>query len=152
MTAEQEEIIAHLNKLIEACTDREQGYRTAASAACNQELKTLLHSYERQSAEFVADLRAQVRRLGGTPGETGSVTGWLARGWLYLTAAVAGGDDGAVIVGCEHGENAARAAYEAVLAGPLPSEVRAVPERQYASVRAAHDRLRALQAVAAGHA
>ena len=152
MAAEQEETIAHLNKLIEACTDRGQGYRAAAEAACNQELKTLLHSYERRSAEFVAELQAQVRRLGGTPAETGSVTGWLTRGWLYLTAAVTGGDDGAVIVGCEHGENAARAAYEAVLAGPLPSAVRAVIERQYASVRAAHDRLCALRAVAVGHA
>jgi uncharacterized protein (TIGR02284 family) len=152
MAAEQDGIVADLNKLIEACKDREQGYRTAAEAACNQDLKTLLHSYERQSAEFVAELRAEVERLGGTPAETGSVAGWLTRGWQHLTAIIAGGDDAAVIIGCGHGEDAARAAYEAVLAGPLPPEVRAVIERQYAGVRAGHDRLRALEAVAVGPA
>ncbi len=150
MAAEQDGTVAELNALIEACKDREQGYRTAAEAACNQDLKALLHSYERQSAEFVAGLRAEVERRGGAPAETGSVTGWLTRGWQHLSALVTGGDDAAVIVGCEHGEEAARAAYEAALARPLRGGVRALVERQYAAVRAGHDRLRALQAVAVG--
>jgi len=152
MAAERQGTVADLNGLIEACKDRELGYRTAAQAACNHDFQALLHSYERQSAEFVAELRAEVERRGGAPAETGSVTGWLTRGWLHLTALVAGGDDAAVIVACGHGEDAARAAYEAALAGPLPPEARAVVERQYAAVRAGHDRLRALEAVAAGPA
>ena len=69
MAAEQDGIIADLNALIAACKDREQGYRTAAETACNHDLKALLHSYERQSAEFVAELRAEVARRGGAPAE-----------------------------------------------------------------------------------
>jgi uncharacterized protein (TIGR02284 family) len=65
---------------------------------------------------------------------------------------VSGGDDGAVIAGCERGEEAARAAYEAALAEPLSDDVRALAERQYAAVKAGRDRLRALGAVAAGPA
>jgi uncharacterized protein (TIGR02284 family) len=152
MEAPKEAIISRLNSLIEACKDREQGYRTAAEGACNQDLKVLLRSYEAQSAGFVAELQAEVKRRGGTPAATGSLTGWLTRGWQQLAAVVSGGDDGAVIAGCERGEEAAMAAYEATLAGPLPDEARAAAERQYAAVTAGRDRLRALGAVAAGPA
>jgi uncharacterized protein (TIGR02284 family) len=152
MAAPKEDVISRLNGLIEACKDREQGHRTAADGARNQDLRALLHSYEEQSAGYVAELQAEVKRLGGEPAETGSLTGWLTRGWQQLASVVSGGDDGAVIAACERGEEAARAAYEAALAQPLPKKVRAVVERQYAAVTAAHDRLRALAAVAAGPA
>jgi uncharacterized protein (TIGR02284 family) len=152
MAVEQDDLISRLNALIEACKDREQGYRTAAEGARNQDLKALLQTYEGQSADYVGELQAEVKRRGGAPAEAGSVVGWLTRGWQHLTAAVSGGDDGAVILGCQRGEDAARAGYEAVLAEPLPEEVRAVIERQYAGVRAGHDRLCALAAVAAGPA
>jgi uncharacterized protein (TIGR02284 family) len=152
MESAKEEVISRLNALIEACKDREQGYRTAAEAARNQDLKVLLHSLEEQSAGFGAELQAEVKRRGGTPAATGSLTGWLTRGWQHLTTIVSGGDDAAVILGCGHGEDAARAAYEAALAEPLAEEVRAILERQYAGMTAAHDRLRALEAVATGPA
>jgi uncharacterized protein (TIGR02284 family) len=151
MVDRQERILSVLNNLIEACKDREQGYRAAADAAHNQDLKALLQSYRRQSAEFVAELQAEVKRLGGTPNDSGSLGGWLTRGWIHLSTLVTG-DDGAVIVACGQGEASARAAYEAALGEPLPTEVRAVVERQYAAVRSGHDRLRALQAVALGPA
>jgi uncharacterized protein (TIGR02284 family) len=145
------DVISSLNGLIEACKDREQGYRTAAGGGRNQDLKALLRSYEEQSAGYVAELQAEVRRLGGEPAEAGSLAGWLTRGWQHLTSVVSGGEDAAVIAGCERGEDAARAAYEGALAEPLPEQVRAVLERQYAGVKAGHDRLRAL-VVAAGPA
>jgi uncharacterized protein (TIGR02284 family) len=152
MEVRKEEAISRLNALIEACKDREQGYRTAAGSASNQDLKALLHSYEEQSAGYVAGLQAEVERLGGTPSDRGSLTRWLTRGWQHVAAVVSGGDDGVVIAACARGEDAARAAYEDALAEPMPEEVRAVIERQYAGVKAGHDRLRALGAVAAGPA
>jgi uncharacterized protein (TIGR02284 family) len=152
MAAPTDEIISGLNTLIETCKDREQGYRTAADGARNQDLKALLHGYAAQSAQYAAELQAEVKRLGGVPAETGSVGGWLARGLLHLASLVDDGEDAAVIAGCERGEDAARAAYEAARAGPLPEEVLAVLERQYAGVTAAQDRLRALGAVATGTA
>jgi uncharacterized protein (TIGR02284 family) len=152
MPARTEEVISRLNQLIEACKDREQGYRTAADSACNHDLKTLLRSYEKQSAGYVAQLQAEVKRLGGVPAETGSLVGLLARNWQHLALVVNGGGDRALIAACERGEDAARAGYEKVLAELLPNEVRAVLEQQYAGVKASHDRLRALAAVAVGTA
>jgi uncharacterized protein (TIGR02284 family) len=151
MNAPKDDVISRLNRLIEACKDREQGYRTAADGAHNHDLKALLHAYEGQSAGYAIQLQAEVKRLGGVPADTGSLAGWLARGWLHLASAVSG-NDGAVIAGCQRGEEAARADYEAALAEPLPGEVRGVLERQYAGVKAGHDRLRALEAVATGPA
>jgi uncharacterized protein (TIGR02284 family) len=152
MAAPKEDVISRLNTLIEACKDREQGYRTAAEGARNQDLKALLQSYQGQSAGFVAELQGEVTRRGGAPAGTGSLTGWLTRGWQHLASVVSGGDDRAVIAGCERGEEAASAAYEAALAEPLPDDVRAVAERQYAAVKAGLDRLRALGDAAAGPA
>jgi uncharacterized protein (TIGR02284 family) len=125
MEAPKADVISSLNALIEACKDREQGYRTAADGACNHDLKALLRSYQGQSAGYVAELQAAVSRLGGVPAEKGSLTGWLTRGWQHLTSA-GGGDDGDVIAGCARGEDAARAGYEQALAEPLPAEVRAL--------------------------
>jgi len=142
-----DDVIARLNGLIEACKDREEAYRIAANAACNHDLKALLHSYRQQSAGFVAELQAEVKQRGGVPTETGSWTGWLTCGWQHLTAVISG-DDAVVIRDCERGEDAVRAAYEATLAAPMPPDVRVVVERQYAAVKAGHDRLRALHAVA----
>jgi len=147
MADPRDEVVSGLNRLIEACKDREQGYRTAAGAAGNQDLKAMLHSYEEQSAQYAAELQAEVKRLGGTPAGTGSVAGWLTRGWQHLTSIVGGGADTAVIAGCQRGEDAAAAAYDAALAGPLPDEVRAVLQPQQAGVKSAQDRLRALEAV-----
>jgi uncharacterized protein (TIGR02284 family) len=149
MDAPKDDTNSRLNSLIEACKDREQGYRTAAEGAHNHDLKELLRSYEAQSAGFVAELQAEVSRRGGAPAETGSLTGWLTRGWQQLASVVSGGDDGAVIAGCERGEEAARTAYEAALAQPLPQGARALAERQYAAVKEGQDRLRALGTVAA---
>src|SRR5689334_3201380 len=101
MAVPKEDVISRLNELIEACKDREQGYRTAAEGARNQDLRALLHSYEEQSAGYVTQLQAEVKRLGGEPAETGSLTGWLTRGWQHLTSVVSGGDDGPVIAACE---------------------------------------------------
>ena len=151
MEAPKEAVISRLNTLIEACKDREQGYRTAADVPATR-TSSALALLRGTNAGFVAELQEEVKRPGGAPADTGSLAGWLTRGWQHLTTVVSGGDDAAVIAGCQRGEEAARAAYEAALAEPLPDEVRAVVERQYAGVKAGHDRLRALQAVAVGPA
>ncbi len=145
-------VVACLNRLIETCRDRELGYRTAAEAACNRELRSLLESYQQQSAAFAVELQAEVERLDGVPAETGSVGGWLTRGWQQLTTMIAGGEDGAVIGGCERGEDAACCAYQAALAEPLPPDVRSLLLRHFDALRAGHDRLLALQSVAVGPA
>jgi len=150
MAVEQDDVVTTLNQLIEACKDRESGYRTAADGVRNPELKALFHQYERQSADYATELQSEVRRLGADPEKEGTVAGWFFRGWLNIKAVVTGGDEAAVITECERGEDAARNNYQRALETPLPDEVRAVVQRQYAGIKEGHDRLRALEVAAGG--
>lgn len=143
--ADNEEVLSTLNNLIETCKDGEEGFRTAAEGVKSGELKTLFDTYSQQRAEFVAELQAEVRRLGGDPEQTGSVAATLHRGWINLKSAVTGSDENAVITECERGEDSAVRNYLDALETGLPEDVRSTVERQYGQVKEAHDRVSALK-------
>lgn len=143
--ASNEEVISTLNGLIETCRDGQNGFKAAAEGVQNSELKTLFYSYSQQRAQFVGQLQDEVRRLGGDPENTGSVAASLHRGWIDIKSAVTGGDDASIITECERGEDAAVKTYSDALGRDLPAGVRPVVERQFAAVKEAHDRIRALE-------
>ena len=143
--ASEGQVISTLNNLIQTCRDGEEGFRAAAEGVKDAELKELFHGYSRQRASFAGELQDEVRRLGGEAAETGSVTGSLHRGWLGLKAALTGADERAVLAECERGEDSALAAYRAALGVDMPASVRTAVERQFAEVREAHERIRAIQ-------
>jgi len=143
--ASNEEVISILNDLIETCRDGQNGFQTAADSVKNPELKSLFYSYSQQRAKFVGELQDEVRHLGGDPETAGSVAASLHRGWIDIKSAVTGGDDGAIISECERGEDAAVSTYRDALDKDLPASVRSIVERQFASVKEAHDRIRSLE-------
>ena len=137
--------ISTLNSLIETCNDGAQGFRTAAEGIQDVSIRELFNSYARQRSTFAEQLRAEVRRLGGTPDEGGSVSGSVHRGWMNLKAAIAGKTDSAIISEAERGEDVAVAAYQQALNAGLPPEADAIVRNQFGDVKAAHDRIRALE-------
>jgi uncharacterized protein (TIGR02284 family) len=139
--------IGTLNTLIETCRDGERGFRTAADAVGDADLKRLFATYGMQRAEFARELEAEVRRLGAEPSVGGSVTGTLHRGWMSLKAAVTGRDDGAVVAAAEAGEEAAQSAYEEALRA-LAEPLRQLIGHQLEQIRDAHDHVRALKPAA----
>jgi uncharacterized protein (TIGR02284 family) len=139
------QVISTLNSLIETCRDGQQGFQTAAEGVQSGELKQLFHTYSQQRARFAGDLQDEVRRLGGDPETSGSVTASLHRGWMGLRAVVAGRDDDAILAECERGEDSAVSNYRAALNADLPANVRTLVERQFGEVKAAHDRVRSLE-------
>jgi uncharacterized protein (TIGR02284 family) len=143
--ASNEEVISTLNDLIETCRDGQNGFKTAAEGVKNSELKELFYHYSQQRASFVGELQDEVRRLGGDPENTGSVAAALHRGWMDIASAVTGGDDATIISECERGEDSALNAYRAALETDMPAGVRQIVERQFASVKGAHERIRSLQ-------
>ena len=143
--ASNEEVISTLNNLIETCRDGQNGFQTAAGGVKGSELKQLFYSYSQQRARFVGELQDEVRRLGGDPEDSGSVTASLHRGWMGLKAVVTGQDDNAIISECERGEDSALANYGAALDIDVPASVRAIIERQFAEVKEAHERVRNLE-------
>lgn len=145
MATDYDEVISTLNNLIETCKDGQNGYQTAAEGVKNSELKTLFGTYSQQRAQFAGELQAEVRRFGGDPEKTGSTAAALHRGWIDIKSAVTGEDEHAVIAECERGEDSAVKNYEEALKGTLPSEAETTVRRQYMEVKAAHDRIHALE-------
>src|SRR5580658_5696344 len=74
--------IAVLNDLLEGVVTSGHGYRQAAEEGTNADLRTL---FERRAAErriLAADIRFELRRLGGTPvGDLGGTVA-IRRTWL----------------------------------------------------------------------
>ena len=139
------EVVSTLNDLIETCRDGQKGYQAAADGVTNGELKSLFLEYSRQRASFVGELQDEVRRLGGDPQQTGSIAATLHRGWIDIKSAVTGEDEGAVISECERGEESAVENYREALDADLPTNVRAIVERQFSKIKSARDRIAALE-------
>lgn len=143
--ADNDNVISTLNGLIETCRDGQNGFQTAAEGVTNSELKTLFHGYAQQRAQFVGELQTEVRRLGGDPENMGSVAATLHRGWINIKSTVTGKDESAIIAECERGEDSAVSAYRDALDEDLPANIRTIVDRQYADIKQAHDRIRALE-------
>ena len=66
--------ISTLNSLIETCKDGELGFKTAAEGLQSADVKAKFLEYLRQRAEMARELQAEVRRLGGDPEKSGSMS------------------------------------------------------------------------------
>ena len=136
--------VSILNDLIETCKDGANGFRTAAAAVQNAEAKALFTSRVPIIERAASELQAEVRRLGGEAETTGSVAASVHRGWIDLKSAVTGKNEAAIITECERGEQLAVKNYEDALKAELPSETRAIVERQYRGTVQNLERVRAL--------
>jgi uncharacterized protein (TIGR02284 family) len=137
--------ISTLNNLIETVKDGENGFRTAAEGIKDPQVKATFLEYANQRAQMSRELQDEVRGLGGDPEKSGSMAGSLHRGWMDIKSAVTGKDEHAIIAEAERGEDVAKAQFEKALKEPLPPQVLALVQRQSALVRAAHDRVRAME-------
>jgi uncharacterized protein (TIGR02284 family) len=136
-----EESIVELNGLIRTCKDGELGYRAAAADVRNTELETVFTGYSKQRGQFAQKLQAEIERLGGKPGDSGSTGGTLLRGWMDLKSALKSGDGAAIIATCETGEEVAVAAFDWVVNLDISGRTRVLVERQCKAVKEAHARL-----------
>jgi len=137
--------ISVLNNLIETCKDGELGFKTAAEGLKSAAIKAKFIEYSRQRGEMVRELQNEVRRLGGDPEKSGSMSGSLHRGWVDIKSAITGKDDHAIVAEAERGEDVAKSALEKALKETLPGTAQSVVQQQAAKVRQAHDAVRDLR-------
>jgi uncharacterized protein (TIGR02284 family) len=142
---EQKQTSSVLNDLIETLKDGQEGFKQAAEAVRDQQLKSLFVEYSQQRSQFATDLQSQVRNLGNEPETGSSATGALHRGWINLKSAVTGGDDHAILAECERGEDSAVKEYKKALDDNLSQPLYELISRQYTDIKAAHDRIRNLR-------
>ena len=141
----QEETSSVLNDLIETLRDGQEGFKQAAEAVRDPQLKSLFVEYSQQRSRFATDLQSQVQSLGKEPETNSSAAGALHRGWINLKSAVMGGNDHAILAECERGEDSAVEEYKKALDDDLPSSLHELVSRQYTDIKASHDRIRNLR-------
>ena len=142
---QNDKAISVLNNLIQTCKDGELGFKTGAEGLKSAEVKSRFMEYSRQRAEMARELQNEVRRLGGDPEKSSSMSGSLHRGWMDIKSAVTGKDDHAIIAEAERGEDVAKQAFEDALKESLPASALTLVEQQATRVRQAHDDVRNLR-------
>ncbi len=144
MAIDRDDVISVLNDLIETCEDGVKGFRAAAESIRNDAAKRVFNQRVQLIQQAEEELRAEVRRLGGTPEKHGSVGGALHRGWIDVKSAITGKDDEAIIRECERGEEVAVRNYREALEKDLPPDIHVIVERQYQGTIQNRDRIRML--------
>ncbi len=135
-----------LKTLTSTLNDSVNGYRDAAENAEGSQFQQIFRDNASERERVAGELAGEVRRLGGTPDEDGTVLGKTHQAWLDLKAAVTGRDDKAIINEVERGEDYLKEKFEVALKDDtLAPESRAVVERAYQSVRKGHDQISQLK-------
>lgn len=146
MSTTTQSIASVLNSLIETCKDGQEGFRAAAENVKSADFKSLFSELSMQHQQYAGELQRLVIDLGEGAETSGSFGGAVRRGWLDLKSALTNGDEHAILVECERGEDAAVAEYrDALEHDDLPANVRAVIRQQFMGIQAAHDRVRDLR-------
>ena len=134
-----------LNSLIETTLDSADGYSQAAESATNASYKNLFQEWSTERQRVATELQGQVRTLGGTPEEDGSVLAAGHRAFLKLRDSMSKGDE-TVVDEVERGEDVIKAKFEKALEDQeLSASVRDVVVRCYSSIKSGHDQARNLK-------
>ena len=135
-----------LKTLTSTLNDSINGYREAAEHAEGSEFQQIFRDNAAERERVAGELAAEVRRLGGTPDEDGTVLGKTHQAFLDLKATVMGRDDKAIINEVERGEDYLKEKFETALANAdLAPESRDIVERAFQSVRKGHDQIAQLK-------
>ena len=144
--AQQKEVISTINNLIETLKDGEKGFKEAADAVEDPQLRSLFEEYSQQRHHFATELQSQARSLGELkPEKSSSTAGAMHRAWINLKSAVTSGDDKAILSECERGEDSAVHEYQEAMQDGLTGTAREVVARQFTEIKSAHDRVKHLR-------
>jgi len=144
--SQNKEVISTLNSVIETLKDGQEGFRQAAEAVKDSQLKSLFTELSLQRSKFAGELQNHIIQMGEPkPEDSSSTAGALHRAWINMKAAITSRDDHAILSECERGEDSAVAEYKKAMEAELPSPARDLLSRQYSDIKAAHDKVKALR-------
>ena len=145
MAGDSKDYAGPVNDVIGVCKDAEEGFRGAANAVTDPNLKAIFQEYSRQRAGFANELRTAMENVGSEPADSSGVLGTLHHGWIALKGVLTGHSEHQILEETERGEDFSLSRYREALSHDLPGELRSVIERQYEQVQVAHDRIKALR-------
>jgi len=138
-------VVSTLNDLIETCRDGQTGFKEAAENVKSPDLETFLNQIATDRAQFVNELQLEVRKLGGAPQKTGSATAAIHRAWMDIKGTFVGKDDHSILSECEKAEDSTVDVYKDALKLGLPANILSTVERQFQSIKQAHDRVKQMR-------
>lgn len=138
---DQKKSLNALHELVETCEDGRKGYQDASEHIENDELKTILYRLSQQRSLFEAELKDEIRRLGGDENERSSIAGTVHRAWLNVKAELNGNDTDAILNECKRGDKAAIEKYEEALKAELPDYIKDIVSKQFHLIRGAYNQL-----------
>jgi len=144
MPAKDPEAILRLDELIELCKDGHARFGLAASLAADPRTHEAFACGALKHLQFVHELQAEVRELGGDPDQSAEGVRPLHRNWIALRAARNAHDPDTALTECENCEDQALLAYADALAR-LPQRARALVRRQELELRLTRALLQALR-------
>ena len=145
MTDRKDEIAA-LNTLIATTIDSITGYEDSAQNIDNERFREIFRQRASERQQIVEQLRAEVRRLGGDPEDSGSFLGKAHQRFEDLKAAITGRDEKSIINEVERGEDYLKSKWQAALqSGDVHGETHDLIERCYQSIKSGHDQMSALK-------
>jgi uncharacterized protein (TIGR02284 family) len=151
--AENNEAITTLNTLIATTIDSVTGYEDSAKNIDSERFREMFRNRANERQQVVEELRAEVRRLGGDPEDSGSFLGKAHQRFEDLKAAITGRDEKAIINEVERGEDYLKEKWQAALqSGNLHGETHDLVERLYQSIKAGHDQISQLKHAMEGQA
>ncbi len=147
LTKDRKDLINTLNNLVETSKDGEAGFKVCANDVKRPDLKQLFIEHSRQCGSAASELQRAVLELGGKPEESTSIGADLHRRWVDLKSLVTGKDEEAILNEAERGEDVAENHYSEALQQNLPTDIRAMVQRQYEGLLRNHDQIKALRNV-----
>ena len=142
---DENNVISIVENLIETNRDGQKGYKEAAEHVKRPDLKTYFNEQSMERGRFAMELQAELAKLGKPDKKvSGSAGGAMHRAWIDTKVALGGGDK-TILESVEAGEDDAKDTYNKALSGNLPETVKAMVQRQAASVQRAHDKVRDLR-------
>jgi uncharacterized protein (TIGR02284 family) len=134
-----------LQSLIQISLDSEKGLLEAAKQIEDENITSVFLDLSEDRAKNAKDLQTFVRWNEEVAQDEGSYIGTFHRVWLDLRSTITGGNAMSILSEAERGEDYIKKLYEEVLIETAGSAMNDVLTRQYATVKAGHDRIRDLR-------
>jgi uncharacterized protein (TIGR02284 family) len=143
--------ITELNELMAVTTDSIDGYSEAKDKVEASRFTPAFNERILERQAILTTLQSEVRRLGGEPGEGGTMLAGASRMVANLKSAVMGNDDKAIIDQIERGEDHIKAKFEAAMNNAdLSSQAAGVIRECFVTIKQGHDRMRDIKLAMAG--
>lgn len=139
------ETITKLQQLAQINVDSAKGFQEAADAVSDKSLTADFRVWASDRTRQADELSGYVELNDERTSDKESWAAALHQSWLQLRAALSSDDAYAVLAEAERGESLIQQKYEEVLEETRGSAIEGVLQRQYADVKAVHERIRSLR-------